>query len=65
MDALATDSAQSGAWFGLDGANVLAHAPFGVLVFDRWGRLIGHNSASEQLLGPLREDRHGEPPRCC
>jgi DNA-binding SARP family transcriptional activator len=65
VDALATDSAHSGAWFGLDGAKVLAHAPFGVLVFDRWGRLIGHNSASEQLLGPLREDRHGEPPRCC
>ncbi|MEA2257081.1 MAG: hypothetical protein QOG35_3126 [Solirubrobacteraceae bacterium] len=44
---------------------MLAHAPFGVLVFDGWGRLTGHNSASEQLLGSLREDRHGEPPRCC
>jgi DNA-binding SARP family transcriptional activator len=62
---VATGGAQSGAWFGLDGARVLAQAPFGVLVFDRWGRLTGHNSASEQLLGTLHEDRHGERRRCC
>jgi DNA-binding SARP family transcriptional activator len=49
---------------GLDCQEVLAHAPFGVLVFDREGRLTGHNLAGERLLGPLCRD--GEAPlRCC
>jgi DNA-binding SARP family transcriptional activator len=53
------------AWSGLDGATVLAQAPFGVLVFDRWGRLAGHNPASEHLLGPLRGHRGEGAVRCC
>jgi DNA-binding SARP family transcriptional activator len=49
---------------GLDSA-LLRLAPFGILVFDRRGRLSGHNPASERLLGPLRTAGDGEPPRCC
>jgi DNA-binding SARP family transcriptional activator len=44
---------------------VLAHVPFGVLVFDRRGRLAGHNPASERLLGPLRPLEGDAPLRCC
>jgi DNA-binding SARP family transcriptional activator len=44
---------------------VLSQAPFGVLVFDREGRLTGHNRAGERLLGPLRPPDGEAPLRCC
>jgi DNA-binding SARP family transcriptional activator len=48
----------------LDSHAVLSYAPFGVLVFDRGGRLTGHNPAAERFLGPLTR-RGGLRPRCC
>ena len=56
--------AGSDAWPGIDRAKVLAQAPFGVLVFDSQGSLIGHNPASDLMLGPQRLDAD-VPPRCC
>jgi DNA-binding SARP family transcriptional activator len=50
---------------GLSSQEVLASVPFGVLAFDRHGRLTGHNPEAERLLGPLQWP-DGEPPlRCC
>ena len=47
---------------GLNGEDLLALTPFGILVFDGEGRLTAHNPASERLLGPLKGPR---TPRCC
>src|SRR3954449_4369236 len=47
---------------GLNGDDLLSLTPFGILVFDREGRLTAHNPASERLLGELSEDG---ALRCC
>jgi DNA-binding SARP family transcriptional activator len=47
---------------GLNGDDLLSLTPFGVLVFDRDGRLTTHNVASERLLGELSD---GADVRCC
>jgi DNA-binding SARP family transcriptional activator len=57
--------AASEAWPGIDESEVVSQAPFGLLVFDSHGRLIGHNPASDQMLGPLFRRDAEAPPRCC
>lgn len=57
------DAADS--WLGVDGDVVLSRVPFGVLIFNREGSLVGHNSASEQLLGLPASPRRDRPARCC
>jgi DNA-binding SARP family transcriptional activator len=49
----------------INGTDLLAQAPFGLLVFDGDGSLIGDNPASEQMLGPFLRLPGGAPPRCC
>ena len=57
--------AASAAWRGIDQTDVVAQAPFGVLVFDRDGSLVGYNPASQKMLGGLMRVQAGAPPRCC
>jgi DNA-binding SARP family transcriptional activator len=47
---------------GLNGDDLLSLTPFGILVFDREGRLTADNPASERLLGDLSVDG---ALRCC
>jgi DNA-binding SARP family transcriptional activator len=49
----------------LDCQDLLSLTPFGILVFDRSGRLIAHNPASERLLGGLLADAATSTRRCC
>jgi DNA-binding SARP family transcriptional activator len=44
---------------------VLSQIPFGVLIFDREGWLVGQNSASEELLGRPASQRPDQRVRCC
>jgi DNA-binding SARP family transcriptional activator len=53
------------AWPGIDQSEVVSQAPVGFLVFDSHGWLIGHNPASDQMLGPLLRRDEEPPPRCC
>jgi DNA-binding SARP family transcriptional activator len=50
---------------GPNAEDLLSLTPFGILVFDRHGRLTAHNPASEQLLGGFSERWYTAAPRCC
>jgi DNA-binding SARP family transcriptional activator len=53
-------------WRGPDSSDVLSGAPFGVLVFDEHGALLGHNPAAARLLGSQwRHSADERPLRCC
>jgi DNA-binding SARP family transcriptional activator len=58
-------AAESEAWPGIDQTEVVAQAPIGLLVFDSRGSLVGHNPASDQMLGPLLQVAGRTSPRCC
>jgi DNA-binding SARP family transcriptional activator len=58
-------STASEAWSGIDQTEVLAQTPFGVLVFDSKGWLIGHNPASDEMVGALHRLEGESVPRCC